>query len=258
MHLAARRANDKTDSLKHHRVPLRTELILSILLSLLLGFNAIFATGQQGPAQTVGNLYYASWGAFLLCVRICLGCLEEVSRGENEILKWRSCRHGPVRHSFFCFLQYHDINDEEEDAIAHNVDSSYAAAPDQTNDKMTDSPVDALEKNRVKRLRSYFFLFIFSLVCAFSALDAALNQRKVSSIQGYMILAPSIVSALSAVMFAFCLSKRCYTIVSHFLVGGVLSIFCFGVWLGDLLLTMHSEDSWAVNSIGEIKSANRT
>lgn len=35
-----------------------------------------------------------------------------------------------------------------------------------------------------------------------------------------------------------------------------MSIVCFVVLLIDLIITMHSEDSWAVNAIGEMKLAN--
>lgn len=62
----------------HTRIPLWCEFLLSFSLSILLGLNSVFVTGVQGPASTVGNLYYASWLAFLLCLRISLGCLEEL------------------------------------------------------------------------------------------------------------------------------------------------------------------------------------
>jgi hypothetical protein len=204
-----------------HRLPLTTELILSILLSLLLGFNAVFSTSVQGPAAAVGNLYFASWLAFFLCVRICLGCVEEL----------------------------HNLND-------HDAPKDDQASKQSEQDT---PPVDPIEKDRVKRLRSYFFLAIFSLVCGASAYDAAsVNQRQqeLSKVQLYLMLAPCVVAAVSAILFVLCLSRRCYMIVSSFCVGGVLSILCFGLWLGALVLTMHSEYSWAVNSVGEIVIAN--
>jgi hypothetical protein len=204
-----------------HRLPLTTELILSILLFLLLGFNAVFTTGVQGPAATVGNLYFASWLAFFLCVRISLGCVEES----------------------------HNLNDHE------------ASEDDQASkhSELEPPPVDPVEKDRLKRLRSYFFLAIFSLVCGASAYDAASANRRqqdLSRVQLYLMLAPCVVAAISAVLFVLCLSKKCYRIVSSFCVGGILSVLCFGLWLGALVLTMHSESSWAVNSVGEIVIAN--
>jgi hypothetical protein len=221
-----------------NRLPLRTELVLSLLLSCLLGFNAIFCTGVLGPASTVGNLYYASWLAFLLCVRICLGCVEE----------------------------YNNIEDMEEKAHVHsrhgykapNIDVPKPTASFETNKTdQTSSTSDPLETNRVNRLRSYFFLGIFSVVCTFSALDSALNQnRRLSRVQKYYIIAPMLIGCISACLFALCLSRRCYMAVSHWWSGGLLAVLCFGIELVNLILTMHNEDSWAVNSIGEVKMAN--
>jgi hypothetical protein len=233
MHLTSRRwtasYNQNLSTLEVHsldekvlnRLPLTTELILSILLSLLLGFNAVFSTGVQGPAATVGNLYFASWLAFFLCVRISLGCVEE-SHNLND----------------------HDAPDDDQGSRHSELDPP---------------PVDPVEKDRVKRLRSYFFLAIFSLVCGASAYDAASVirwQQSLTKVQLYLMLAPCIVAAISGLLFVLCLSKRCYVIVSNFCVGGVLSMVCFGLWLGALVLTMHSEYSWAVNSVGEIVIAN--
>jgi len=255
MHWASRRSvtqHDDGHEGEHHstpilerllvqqRLPLRTELLLSILLSLLLGFNAVFCTGVQGPAATVGNLYYASWLSFLLCVRICLGCVEE----------------------------FYDIDDA---SISRSTNNTYQAPklttppqpelvkrPSVDTDDATDHSIsDSLEKDRAKRLRNYFFLGIFSTACAASAYDAACNQDKAwSSVQKYMIFAPCVSVTLSALLFILCLYACSYVIVSHFCVGGMLSIATFGLWLGNLILTMHSEDSWAVNGIGEIKNAN--
>ena len=92
VHTSATRADSSTgifrNLLKRHRLPLGTELVLSIIVSLLLGYNAVFATGLHGPATNVGNLYYASWLAFLLLIRICLGCVEEwcqVESGKDKL-----------------------------------------------------------------------------------------------------------------------------------------------------------------------------
>ena len=71
-----------------------------------------------------------------------------------------------------------------------------------------------------------------------------------------MIVAPSVVAVLSIVLFFLCLKSRYYAVVSQFACGGMLSLVCFLLWLANLIITMHSEDSWAVNGIGEIKVAN--
>lgn len=222
----------------HPRLPLRTELALSLLLSAITGFNAVFCTGVQGPASTVGNLYYASWLAFLFCVRVALGCLEEFYRLEEE----------DDEHE-------REESDEQQKPPLHMDTASESQSVNR----------DPVEKNRLGHVRSYFFLGLFSIICAASAYDAASNQRHRSSnkytkdltrAQVYMMIAPVVVAIQSLVLFSLCLSKRCYPVVSSFWCGGLCSIVSFGLWLGNLILTMHSESSWAVNAIGEIEMAN--
>jgi len=116
--------------------PLKVEFILSVILSTLLGLNAVFATGVQGPAATVGNLYYASWSSFLLCLRILLGCLEEMYNLGKE-------------HS------------QEEDSMSVSTDAASAV--------MTP---DLFDNERARRSRRYLFLGIVSTICSASALDA--------------------------------------------------------------------------------------
>jgi len=53
-----------------------------------------------------------------------------------------------------------------------------------------------------------------------------------------------------------CLKKNTYHIVDNFKVGGVISMFLLLIWVGNLVLTLHHESSWAVNEIGEVKMAN--
>ena len=116
---------------------------------------------------------------------------------------------------------------------------------------------DAIERERTKRLRRYFFLGAFSTVSAGSAFDAAKNQGFVlTRTEMYMVIAPAAVALLSAVLFFLCLSRMSYTIVSRTWCGGILSLLSFWTWLANLLLTMHSGDSWAVNGVGEIEMAN--
>jgi hypothetical protein len=219
-------------------IPLWCEFLLSLCLSILLGLNAVFATGVQGPAARVGNLYYASWLSFLLCLRICLGCLEEIYYTET----------------------HPETDYSESSRNAPGLDGSTSqqlseGGSDNENSRKFSSNPD--EKERPKRLRKYFFLFIFSSVCAASAWDSAYNQdSSLTDIQKYLILAPVIVAGLSLILFLLCLKPRPYLVVSHLFCGGILSIISFGIWVIDLVLTMHSEDSWAVNGIGEIRIAN--
>lgn len=221
-----------------YRLQLAIEFLLSFCLSVLLGFNAVFATGAQGPAATVGNLYYASWLSFLLCLRICLGCVEELYHVRTPLLDDDEIR-SPEK------------TKELRRDISQGSISGSEISIDMNNYKRM------AKKERQSRLRKYFFLAIFSMICFASAWDAAYNHGAVySRDQRYLIVAPAAVSVVSVLTFFLCLKPELYAIVSHICFGGLLSILSFVAWLADVIILMHSDDSWAVNSIGEMKLAN--
>lgn len=275
----------------HHpkRFSLRTELLLSIVLSLLLGFHAVLVTGVNGPGLQVGNLYYSTWISFLLCLRICLGCVEEYynieddedeedghgkqiggiskhseqSDGFNATIAKGEASHPSSRARSFdddnrCRgLEIVPSSSSARDVKHQNSILSQDGEPWKSVESVSKSATEKNEKTRVKRVRCYFFLSNFSMVCAASTFDAAFNQKQsLSREQQYMLVAPCFVALLSILLFGLCLSKRYYSVISKFWIGGLLSMITFGLWLGNLVLTMHSEGSWAVNSIGEIEMAN--
>jgi hypothetical protein len=220
-----------------YRLQLAAEFLLSFCASALLGINAVFATGVQGPASTVGNLYYASWLSFLLCLRICLGCLEELYHVRTTSADSEMATEEPAKY----------MRTETSQISVSGSERSF----DMTNYKRM------AKKERQSRLRKYFFLAIFSAICYAAAWDAAYNQGVAySRDQRYLIFAPAFVSVISVMTFLLCLKPKLYAIVSHIWFGGLLSIVCFVVWLVDIIILMHSDDSWAVNSIGEMKLAN--
>jgi hypothetical protein len=271
----------------HHpnRLPLRTELALGILLSLLLGVNAVLVTGVEGPALKVGNLYYASWISFLLCVRICLGCIEEYFNVDEEDEDNEKIQDTPQSSDIestdnaFPNVRRNDTTKisapykspvplvDGIPVLQNRLDSSILPAGSGSSaaskevatvsaDSIT-STAKKQEKKRLDRVRNYFFLSIFSAVCFASSYDAASNQKNaLSREQIYMMYAPCVVASLSCLSFGLSLSKRCYSVLSKFWIGGLLSILSFSILLADLLITMHSDDSWAVNNIGEISMAN--
>ncbi|KAL7568704.1 hypothetical protein ACA910_021699 [Epithemia clementina (nom. ined.)] len=247
--------------IERHRLPLGAELVLSMIVSVLLGCNAVMATGLLGPATNVGNLYYASWLAFLLLIRICLGCVEEwcqVESGKDNLApqaESKAKRHPPKTYQAPA-LDRGPRGEVEAADISPNP-STEKDGSECTETTSQSRLVDETEKDRVERLRSHFCLSIFSTICAASAQDAAANEQDpLNSTQKFILLAPKVVAIISLVLFILCLSRRCYLVASHFCVGGVLAVISFGLWLADLVLTMHSEESWAVNRIGEIKMAN--
>jgi hypothetical protein len=165
-------------------------------------------------------------------LRICLGCLEELHAFESH--------HQPSDNTDV--LKYDDFSGDSESSIGSSLSSGFG---------------DAI-KEKKSRIRRYASLAILSSICGASALDAAANQESqtMSWQQRYMVVAPFVVSCISTILFALCLHPFMYSVASHPLVGGILSVLLFLVWLVDLVITMHSDDSWAVNGIGEIQIAN--
>jgi hypothetical protein len=83
------------------------------------------------------------------------------------------------------------------------------------------------------------------------------NQSSdLSTDQWFIIIAPTVVAVLCFIQFIMCLGAVSYLFIDSNLVGGTLSIVMFMIWLVDLLISMHSQRSWAVNAIGDIKIAN--
>lgn len=169
-------------------IPLRVEFIFSVVLSNALGLNAVLATGLQGPAAKVGNLYYASWFSFLLCLRIMLGCLEElVAYADHKKAKESSLKtkklHAWVKSQYAAPAHEteprKDLDDEStatwKTATSNTLgDSTIGTTKNDNQVAKVGSfvPEDILEKMRSSRVRHYFFLSIFSTVCMASALDA--------------------------------------------------------------------------------------
>jgi hypothetical protein len=161
-------------------------------------------------------------------LRISLGCLEELHAIES----------------------IHPPPENNRDDVGNESESS-------SND--LSSRLDGFAfKERRSRLRRFMFLAILSAIVAASAWDAAVNQdsQTLSWTQQFVIFAPVVVAVVSLILFLMCLNAFTYSIVSKPLIGGIISVILFLIWLVDLLLTMHSADSWAVNEIGEIRMAN--
>mmetsp|Transcript_11452 Transcript_11452/g.27348 ORF Transcript_11452/g.27348 Transcript_11452/m.27348 type:complete len:932 (+) Transcript_11452:401-3196(+) len=225
--------------------PLKVEFLLSLIPSVLLGLNAIFSTGVQGPASEVGNLYYASFASFFFMVRISMGTLEELTHLDN--------------HDHSASMDAADLSCEG-DGCCETIKEDAAETSREYDSQSSFASVDVdifSRKERNKRLRKFLLLAICSGICSLSALDAADNQdSEPTRLQKYMIFAPAAVSALSTIFFLMCLRPFSYSFAARLSCGGVATVVMFLIWLTNLLVTMHSEDSWAVNSIGEIRNAN--
>eukprot|EP00548_Thalassiothrix_antarctica_P010150 CAMPEP_0194163504 /NCGR_PEP_ID=MMETSP0152-20130528/80078_1 /TAXON_ID=1049557 /ORGANISM="Thalassiothrix antarctica, Strain L6-D1" /LENGTH=623 /DNA_ID=CAMNT_0038873503 /DNA_START=639 /DNA_END=2510 /DNA_ORIENTATION=- len=230
---------NESESFGGNFLPLKSEFLLAVVLSNLLGLNAVFATGVQGPAATVGNLYYASWISFLLCLRISLGCLEQLCNIDEDTLE-QSPQNNDGRY------EPPSIDGSEmTNSLRVNAQGSYA------------SNTDLMDNERANRTRRYFVMGISSTVCSASAYDAAMSQEsELDMAQRYVIFAPSLVAAVCACQFLLCLQQQTYRIVSQLWLGGLISIFMVAICMATLIITMHTESSWAVNAIGEVQVAN--
>lgn len=74
----------------------------------------------------------------------------------------------------------------------------------------------------------------------------------------YMVLAPTIAILISFTFFLLCLNQRTYnfiTVKTNLVL--IASFITFGFWCSNLLVTMHSEYSLAINGRGEIIAANQ-
>ena len=60
------------------------EAILSFFLVIFFGVAVALITSIGGPGQTVGDLYYATWLAFWVCLGTFVSCYDEVKQGEIE------------------------------------------------------------------------------------------------------------------------------------------------------------------------------
>lgn len=86
---------------------------------------------------------------------------------------------------------------------------------------------------------------------AFHLSEDGLDMR-----QKYMVLCPVVVAIICGTMFSLCLRSRTYELVDNFYFGGLICMFTVVIWVCNLVITLHSESSWAVNDIGEVKIAN--
>jgi hypothetical protein len=245
-----------------NRTYLQFEFGLSVVLCVILSLNAVFATGVQGPASTVGNLYYSSWIAFLLCLRITLGCLEELyniekEEHESEEEGMEMTLRGTSAGADGPSLSYEAPTIDGGSTSDRSGGTKSSRCPPIRRQATAKSTTDLFDNLRAQRLRRLLFLAIFSTVCTASALDSALNQDKDLTVdQKYVIAAPTVVALLCVVQFFMCLRTYTYVIVSNVCTGLILSMTTFGLWLGALIIMMHSDNSWAVNAVGDIKAAN--
>jgi len=62
-------------------------MVVSIFLVLLLGVAVALITGIGGPGQSVGDLFYGTWLAFLTSIGLVITCYEELRHADLEHLE---------------------------------------------------------------------------------------------------------------------------------------------------------------------------
>ena len=248
------------------------ELGLSMLNVLILGSSAILVTGVNGPAQGVGNMYYSIWLSFVLSLRLVVECLEEMFNLDEEDDVSLFHQESTMTENIFSCGKESNVGDSdqlmtfkvpEDNAIYNSITSDQVVAKAENGSKAAAKPIrpisegaSRVRKERPKRLRRWGAIAVFSSVCAASTIDAANHEAFVSRSQRYMIWLPIGVALLCFLVFLMCLNDFTYMFVNDFKIGGCLSIITFWAWLSNMIVTMHSDDGFAVNAIGEIKMAN--
>lgn len=59
--------------------PIIIESVVALFLTILNTFGVAYITSASGPGSVVGNLYYFSWGSFLLSAILAANCIGEFS-----------------------------------------------------------------------------------------------------------------------------------------------------------------------------------
>lgn len=265
-------------------IPMRAELLFALLLAAILGINAFFTTAVAGPAPRVGNLYYSTWISFLLSMKLMLGCWEEIVNEDDE--QKRSKQDDDIHISARCINLYSGSSKRgpKRDGItkvvmmSENYGVSLSASKDEfsvaAEDIVTVGPITKMsglqkelfeanfieeeETSRTKRLRRWGCIVIFALLYSLSILDSAaiMSNGTLDVQQWYMVICPVVVTIISIIMFCLCLGFNSYETFVGGNIGGISSLLVFSLWVCNLILTLHSPSSWAVNEIGEIQLAN--
>jgi hypothetical protein len=171
--------------------------------------------------------------------------------------------------------------DHDEPTIASYIGGMPIPKKNKFHHMFEERIVEEEEASRAKRVRRWASGCIFSSIYLMSALDAVsfkllffmcvlrlsyshtfaeqtfhLSYGNLDLVQILMVICSAIFATFSLLMFSLCLNTNTYQFVDKFKFGGIISILLFFIWVGNLILTLHSESSWAVNEIGEVKTAN--
>jgi hypothetical protein len=57
--------------------PFVLELGTAVFLTIVMGFNVAYVTSANAPGSAIGNLYYFSWGCFLISATLTGQCIDE-------------------------------------------------------------------------------------------------------------------------------------------------------------------------------------
>jgi len=234
-------------------VPLVLESTLTFLLTVLFCSLAGYVVCSGGPAQTVGNLYYATMIALIFSLRIGLGCIEEILNIHDPFLSKKKFLVRRIESNF---------NDADIYEMMMQSKRSYKNI----------IYTEAGRKERKGYLRRWGILAVCSAVSFASALDSARNYGKIThksseyfsmiyptnitTSQYWTITAPSIVMIIASIFFLLCLFPRTYLFVYEVKIGGVCSCITFFCWLTVIITIQHSDTSLAINEHGEILTAN--
>ena len=250
---------------------------------------------QGGLAENVGNLYYATWCCFLFSLRVFIGCVEEAHHSEYEEEEAKhsntatSNRHlsssshkstsmkgvTPIKPNVAAYhptLLMPDDNDKHVHLTTSDHNGSIES-PQQIHD--TNNESDLSYEKPIVFVKKWLTLALLSAITHGAAYDAAQQMYystfgyntgslkvmaatygSMSTSQKWCLLCPFLVMCASLVVAALHLWEHSYPIVTHPTVGLICAVVASTLCASQILISQHAANSFAVNHMGGIVSAN--
>ena len=100
---------------------LQIETNACAIISILYAFGVYLLTGADGPAKSIGNLYYFSWLSFLSAVLLFLDCFEKITSSYRSAITNNMNNNGRYASLTICS---EDDSEEDEDHDTHGHPNS--------------------------------------------------------------------------------------------------------------------------------------
>jgi len=231
---------------------LSLEATVSAIIVIVYGFGSMYVTGSYmgGLAESVGNVYYATWVAFLFSLRVFIGCMEEALSPDD---KDESNSQLGVQRS---------ISDDKQKPLVEDENKSQGK-------KKEDSD------SRKACLKRWCALALLSAINHGAAYDAAQQMYyttygydtarldvmvesygEMDDAQKFALVCPFFVMSLSAYVSLMHLWDETYAVISNPTIGLICALIAFFSCMAQIICSQHAANSFAINHTGEIVCAN--